>query len=386
MRADWKSLNLTGGKAAVVETTAEEQSDYKNGVWLNFWSIAEKEGGLMDRETGIRCSANYCDFAEDKGTLVGYDSASKIIKYLYFQSGVNEKLAKCRKKVLSADVDMSAEEVASVLQQREVEGLVEVPSSLKRDHQRIAAESLKGSMSAESAKGSMAPQVPEHAKAVPSDLNDGNGTASKASSLETVIQKVLLQKLGSASSSSSSDESNILLQTLLLSQLGKDTKADANGKEDPEKKEPKEPKPLKEKPEVEKKYSEATLLGKKLSGMVKHGESIVSQTKDDDNKWHWIQHETPPLEAAVSGLKSLEKSSQEQVVTSSLAVLQACHGADKTMVWLSQHVVDLQAGIATLEKPLSDLISLQSQKMKNLFTAKKKESKAKSKAKAKAKI
>ena len=44
---------LSGGKASQVNTSESKESDTMVGTYLNFWKIAEAEGGLMDREFGI---------------------------------------------------------------------------------------------------------------------------------------------------------------------------------------------------------------------------------------------------------------------------------------------------------------------------------------------
>ena len=110
VRDAWKA-RLSGGTAELQETTTESNTDWKIGEWCNYLAIAEREGGLMDRSTGMHCATAYCKFAELKTGMVAFDRASDIVKFLHFKSGVNEKLTKCRTQLLKADIDMAPEVV-----------------------------------------------------------------------------------------------------------------------------------------------------------------------------------------------------------------------------------------------------------------------------------
>ena len=110
VREAWET-RLSGGTAELQETTTESNTDWKVGEWCNYWVIAEREGGLMDRTTGMHCATHYCKFAEQKTGMVAFDSAADIVKFLHFKSGVNEKLTKCRTQLIKADIDMAPEVV-----------------------------------------------------------------------------------------------------------------------------------------------------------------------------------------------------------------------------------------------------------------------------------
>ena len=127
-KADFRNMitaqKLEKAKATQKNTQASTQSDTKIGKYRNFWVIVEKEGGRMDRETGMRVAHAICSHCEKKGApAVMWDAAAGIMKYLHCEVGVSDVQTKVRKSILSADVDMDEDCVRMAMQQGLAEGL-----------------------------------------------------------------------------------------------------------------------------------------------------------------------------------------------------------------------------------------------------------------------
>ena len=122
-----KLKNLAAKEENIVEC---KESDTTVGTYENFWMIAQKEGGLMDREFGIRIATNICEHATKKGPpAVMWDPTGQCLKYLHCQLGKSDIQTRARKSVLSADVEMDAETIRLAMQQAEEEGLsTEIPA------------------------------------------------------------------------------------------------------------------------------------------------------------------------------------------------------------------------------------------------------------------
>ena len=87
--------------------------------------IAETEGGLMDRDIGIRVATTICCGCEKRGPpAVMYDPASKMHKYLQCEVGMSDSESIMRQMVLKADVDMPEDTVRAAMQQGAKEGYV----------------------------------------------------------------------------------------------------------------------------------------------------------------------------------------------------------------------------------------------------------------------
>ena len=67
-RVELEAQKLTNGRARQESVTANTNTESKVGTFRSFWQIAEKEGGLMDRDTGIRVANNICDACKARGT------------------------------------------------------------------------------------------------------------------------------------------------------------------------------------------------------------------------------------------------------------------------------------------------------------------------------
>ena len=118
------SQRLANGKASQKNVSSSAESDTVVGTYRNFWVIVEKEGGLMDRDFGIRIATNICTHCETKGPpAFMWDPAAKCIKYLHAEMGKSDIQTKARQSILSADAEMDDETVRRAMQQAENEGL-----------------------------------------------------------------------------------------------------------------------------------------------------------------------------------------------------------------------------------------------------------------------
>ena len=111
-----------------MQKTEEANKTFKSGLLKNFWKIAESEGGLMDRDTGIRCSRNICKRNEARGfPFAQWDPESKIMKYMHFSSGISEEFTQARTLMLSGELDVDSSIVQQAMQEAKSEGLTAPP-------------------------------------------------------------------------------------------------------------------------------------------------------------------------------------------------------------------------------------------------------------------
>ena len=74
-----ETSRLKNGKASRQDTKSNTQTEQRVGVYRNDWVIAEKEGGLMDRDTGMRVATAICTAAEKRGPpALMYDRSGKL--------------------------------------------------------------------------------------------------------------------------------------------------------------------------------------------------------------------------------------------------------------------------------------------------------------------
>ena len=113
--------------------SSSKESDTIVGTYLNFYMLSEKEGGLMDRDFGIKVASSIATACERKGPpALLWDPVAKCIKYLHCVIGKSEAETKMRQSILSADVEMDPESVVAAMQQGKAAGLVdEIPESEK---------------------------------------------------------------------------------------------------------------------------------------------------------------------------------------------------------------------------------------------------------------
>ena len=100
-------LKLGSCDAKIVESRGLTTSTFKNAIFKSFWRIAQDEGGLMDREAGIRVATSWCRGCEKVGPpLMMYDGQASIIRYLHVEQGTNESDKKLRNMTLTGEVDL----------------------------------------------------------------------------------------------------------------------------------------------------------------------------------------------------------------------------------------------------------------------------------------
>ena len=121
------SQKLKNATARQSHSKDQTHADTTIGTYRNFWMIAEKEGGLMDRAIGIRVATEICSGCERRGPpATMWDPAGKILKYLHCEVGMSDSESTMRQNILNADVDMPEESVIAAMQQGKKEGLVSV--------------------------------------------------------------------------------------------------------------------------------------------------------------------------------------------------------------------------------------------------------------------
>ena len=90
---NWNDLRLTNGKATATKEESHSREDIAVGRCLGYWKIAEEEGGLLDKESGMYAADNWVDMCEKKeAPLTMYDRGTETLKYMYMQLVVNENL------------------------------------------------------------------------------------------------------------------------------------------------------------------------------------------------------------------------------------------------------------------------------------------------------
>ena len=115
---------LKNHSAAVQSVSSSSEQDTTVGVYRNFWVIAEKEGGLMNRDFGIKVATSICSKCELKGPpALLWDPTAQCIKYLHCEVGKNEAQTRMRQSILSADIEMEAASIEAALKMGDAEGL-----------------------------------------------------------------------------------------------------------------------------------------------------------------------------------------------------------------------------------------------------------------------
>ena len=332
------SQRLTNCTAKQEHTSSTSQSDTTIGTYRNFWVIAEKEGGLMDREWGMRIASNICAACERKGPpAYMWDAGAGCIKYLHAEVGHSDTQTKARNSIMNADVEMDPEHVRLAMQQASSEGLTAnvPPSELGQHH---------GSKAHDQGADTTAKKVKKEPAA---------GEAAGDGNILEVVKSMISQNADGGGSA------NPLVSAFVLQQLMND-----NHKADPKPDPKAKAKPmLKVKSATEKLWTECSGLGRKLDGMVNHAASIVEQSKDEDNDWHWASCQVAGLKGQLEVVQAVVSKWSTWVRTSTLDILTKKQG-DQTKAWLDNHKSEIESASNLIELPLGILVGMHNTMLK----------------------
>ena len=335
------SQRLTNCTTKQEHTSSTSQSDTTIGTYRNFWVIAEKEGGLMDREWGMRIASNICAACERKGPpAYMWDPVAGCIKYLHAEVGHSDIQTKARNSIMNADVEMDPEHVRLAMQQASSEGLTaNVPPSELGQHHGSTATEVRAEPAAKKVKNEPAAGE-DNTQAAPS-AGDGN--------ILEVMKSMISQNADGAGSA------NPLVSAFVLQQLMNDNhKAEPKAKAKPM---------LKVKSATDKLWTECSGLGRKLDGMVTHAASIVEQSKDEDNDWHWASCQVAGLKGQLDVVQAVVSKWSTWVRTSTLDILTKKQG-DQTKAWLDDHKAEIESASSLIELPLGILVGMHNTMLK----------------------
>jgi hypothetical protein len=364
------SQKLVNPAASQQNISASAQADTKVGTYRNFWSIAEKEGGLMDRETGIRVAKSICTLCEKKGPpALMWDGAASIMKYLHCEVGVSDIQSKTRSSILSADVEMDEETIRKAMQMGMAEGLspqippgeiLNTPKSpvipiVVVDQPKI--DTYFRAKTPELAQA--ASQATVQAAAQGSDQTAANlkPDAPAEFNLATIAKQLL-------SKGSDSSSSNSLLSAVLLQQIISSNDKPSDKDKDKGAKEKAEPK---EKTTEEKLWQECSALGRKLDGMTTHADSIVQQTKESDNSWSWAMNtgQCSDLATVIVKVAPVVHTWSSSVRTSTMGFMVKKKGSpEEAAKWLQAHKDDIEKAIGEIGSPLGLIVGMHAAMLK----------------------
>jgi hypothetical protein len=350
---------LTNLRASQTNTNSLATIDQTIGTYRNFWVIAEKEGGLMDREFGTKIAQNIATRCEHKGPpAVMWDDAAGCIKYLHCEIGKSDLQTKTRQSILSADAEMDPEAIRIAMQQASDEGLAQVP---KEQLGNIpggcappeAAQLL--SVKVEKVECKVAHETAPETSAL-ATKEPPTKSGSEDFTLNNYIKKLVEQ--GDTSSSSKSLMGAMLIQNLFEA----DGKTSAAVEPAPTANNKVKTAPREKTPE-EILWQECTAFGRKLDGMVNHARCIIDLSNEDGNDWSWAQNQFGPVNKELEANKEHMNKYNNFVRTSSLAFFQNKFKGE-SHPWLSEFKNNLESDVSMLEAPLGVLLGMHSTMLK----------------------
>jgi hypothetical protein len=388
-----KLVNCT---ARQTNTTASAQADTKVGTYRNFWSIAEKEGGLMDRDFGVRVATSICTLCEKKGPpALMWDSVGSVMKYLHCEVGISDIQSKTRSSILSADLDMDEDVVRQAMQMGVAEGLSPQIPAAELNHftkpvqiaTNIVDLTTLPNLAVEQ------PRIENFFRPTAPLMDEATSQATVQAPVQAIVQaqvqepvplvspvksdaiagvnfadfaKQLLSK-GSDSSSSSSLLSAVLLQSIISSNAdGKDNENGKDKDKDKDKDKPKDKAGPKVKTPAAKYWQECSALGRKLDGMTTHADSVVQQTKEKDNNWSWAmntQH-LADLAAVIADVAPVVHTWSSSIRTSTLGFMIKKEGAEEATKWLHAHREAIKQATDQIELPLGLIVGMHAAMLK----------------------
>ena len=375
-----KAQKLKNCNAKQDNTQASTQSDAKVGTYLSYWQIAQKEGGLVNREHGIKVATHICSWCEKKGSpATMWDGAAGVVKYLYCELGVSDVQTKARKSILSADVEMDEDCVRMAMQQGVNDGL---SPTIPQEHlgkfhcsvqgipqcklgdlpQRSFGEPKHAVIAYDASQ--IASELDaiafieshmDHARdASPTGATPNADKALQASATDATLEA---ENVGAASATDATTNVKASVQVTDV------TKRHKNGK----------PADKTDTPE-NLIWKECLTLGKKLEGMTNRGVSIVTQAGEDGNEWAWAKSV-----GLVASLKDDIKESDpllhawsSYIRTSTLGNLMKKQGSkETTLAWLESHKSDITKATVKMEPPLEALSNMHQTMLKKIRRSRK---------------
>ena len=355
------------------QTDEEENTGFKDGQYKKFWQIAQDEGGLMNKEFGIMCAMNYCKMCEQKGNgAVTYDGGTRVVQYLHFKSGINERVSRLRQQMLTAVVDLPSDIVISAMQNAEKSGLsTTVPKEMlgklddmlpgKLEVPTPSVPITSGDTPPDTRRSNSSAATPKPAAPTPDSAAPANdaAVATDADMMESIHLAVGL-KPGDAPNANQ----QVMIQSLIMMRQSEQQKEEAEKSKLIPVPPPKE---RRHKTELEEQFSEATLLGKKLGGTIRHAESITKQIQTPGNFWNHAVNDLPKLETALNSVRPAYDQAETTIATSSLDVFRRKVGTDANgLVWLGEHIESLHKVTELLQEPLRTVLKIHSIRLKEL--------------------
>jgi hypothetical protein len=378
-RQDVLNTKLKDCSGTQAHSTTDSRKKFTNGVYNFFWVIAQAEGGLMDRDTGIRCARNHCSKMEKRGPpFVMWDNDAGILKYMHFENGISEEYTKARQLLLSGTLDLDSDVIKEAMQQSEAEGLSHaVPAGAMgnfpqtSDMPRSSNDPINASSPSQVRKSDEGIQKyfkPEgQAKGVdkePEVVHPAPSTANETEDASALTMKALI--------ATTKDPQQKILLDMLFKQMkpsestGTAEKSKPSGDESspaqsPESKTSRTPK----KSEAETMFATCLFQGKKLDGMITHGGHIKKQAAIKENPWYWARNEIHRIEEAIAKATAVNDVCQRYIVTSNFKVLKQGLGTDEAVrEWMEQHAKEVNSAISLLEVPMKEIISMHTAKLR----------------------
>ena len=408
-RDKWKHSRLKNGAAKMQQEDTDEQADWKVGTYKHFWRIAQDEGGLMDKEFGVKRAKNYCGFCEKKkngeGAVV-YDPGTKVLQYLHFDTGVSEKMSRTRRQFLDADVDLPEEAVLAAMQKAKSEGLeVHVPAELLGKLETICEQpSIVAALVPDDMNAAPVPQVatpPQPGQvAAPTPMGSPFASLKVAQCVDTGKQPnplpettveadmdVMYKAVGIEPGAKPTPSQQMMLQSLIMmrqttnekqleanedeklkqAQAAEKDAEDAKKAEEAAKKAEELKSKKKHKTEIEKRFSEAALLGKKLGGMADHANRIKKQANTKGDLWEHAAHDLKKHNEALIAIACVKDQADSLVVSSHIDVLiKQCKSESTAADFLAKHITALTTATDTLARPLHELIKIHNIKLQGI--------------------
>ena len=295
--ASQRLKNLT---ASTTSITTHSDTDTTVGTYQTFWKIAQDEGGLMDKEFGMRIATNICSACERKGPPAClWDAGAGVMKYLHCVMGVTELQTRTRQSILSADVEMDPDTIRIALQQGSKEGLSTVVPPGQLGNLPTTAAIADGALAI--ADGALA-------------IEDKHQLAAK------LLQQLLAPAPAPVPAAVEAPPTTVEVPPAAAAAVAATPKRKATPKV---------------RSVEDRLWAECTAFGRKLAGMTTHASTITRQAKEVDNDWSWARDQTSELQGQIEVANPVFYKWSAKIHTSSLANLMKQTGTSSdTIAWL----------------------------------------------------
>jgi hypothetical protein len=400
-KADFRAMiaaqKLGKASASQTNTQASTQADTTIGTYRNFWVIAEKEGGLMDKETGMRAARSICSHCEKKGApFLMWDEVAGLMKFLHCELGVSDVQTKTRKSILQADIDMDEDCIRMAMKQGLADGLSPKipPDQWGKIHgasgninnvppgsfgePKLQPDAVKIGVDKTITPTAQAPtEQPDLAKQI-AGLDIGALAKQLVSngidSGQSLVSAVLLQQLinqnteppATDATAQASESANVTPNSQMQAQakasgLAQNTINAVEGND----RTCNQSRGDKNKAPEEKLWRECYVLGNKLNGMTTHGLSIVALAAEDGNDWIWAKAQTSELATIIDNISDVVFAWSSSIRTSTLGYMLQKKGSKEALIsWLQDIKVEIVNAMGEIETPLGVLIGMHSIRLK----------------------